>query len=213
MGIFIPRESRDRPFTLEEKILFILENGPYCHFCSNSFILTGTEDLIDEDSFEVHHKKQLAKGGFSIPENAQVMCHNCHDDIHFFVDMFCLEDRVDYEFLTLVYIYFFASSPTPDLKTKYSYLQYARNIRGVSNRFWDYVRSCKKETQVLVFSYYKIRKYDVTNTLIIQKRKVLKSIVYKHKSRTNIFEGVLSLGYEEKLLFGKYRPIVLENSR
>ncbi len=53
----------------------------FCENCKKEAPFQRAKD--NTPYLEVHHKKQLAKGGLDTVENAQALCPNCHRELHY----------------------------------------------------------------------------------------------------------------------------------
>ncbi|HAG53084.1 MAG TPA: hypothetical protein DCL21_04785, partial [Alphaproteobacteria bacterium] len=132
---------------VKNREFLIIRNGPCCHICSKNFISEGQQTLVDSSSFKVYFNEFIDSGSSRESKNTQVMCRGCYKHLNLFMNLFSLERHINHEFLLSAYIFIFAKNPNISVKIKYSHISKFIRLEELVSDFWDYVSSCKKETQ------------------------------------------------------------------
>jgi len=142
-------------------------NGPNCLCCSNSFALIDAYKTIDDEYtagethnvIHIHHITPLYALNAEENTEAEVMCYKCEHLLHVFIDIFRSE-YVKYDFLTTVYIWLFAPTPSKELKVKYSPVLFgitSKDEKTQKKRLYDdfmgFINECEPVVKYLYYAY------------------------------------------------------------
>lgn len=198
--------QKAKPYTKAQRRQILKESGPICPFCSVEFIMINGYGIAKPNNLilDVHHIIPRGNLGKSTLENGIPACNKyCHHDIHDFIDMFRVESNADFKFLTTVYVWFFAKSPTKQTKSRFHYYVYANNLKNLADMFWEYLVTCSKETQALFFLYYRTKSHSYY-TELIQKHTFGFDHTYVHL----VLAGLKALDEKSRMYFGRYNKYV-----
>ncbi|HAG53082.1 MAG TPA: hypothetical protein DCL21_04775 [Alphaproteobacteria bacterium] len=227
---------KQRQFPVWVKRDMVEQNGEHCLFCSAKFNVNkkgGSESIYNEDDYDAHchHKKPIyaldeEEQDLALdPKNGEVMCKKCHEELHFFIDIFAEIEGVDHNFLTTVYVNFFCLNPHKHLKVKYDPVVYD-GLQVLADRFWYlFDKICEPETQYLVYAYY-----NHINKLFKSKGKRLNKAIQRHieyeqrdleqafeslrfKKNLACIDAWLFNGRDSQKFYARYVPIIHRNAK
>ncbi|HAG53081.1 MAG TPA: hypothetical protein DCL21_04770 [Alphaproteobacteria bacterium] len=180
----------------------VKKNGCTCYFCgiNQAKKLKPAQKIYE--LFSVHHIHPLANEGIEDESNYLVMCLKCHEELHMFIDMFRIEENVDYELLTYVFANNFAKNSRGIRQSNRFDPEKFGDAQEMMSTFWKFVLGCQDEVKALFYAYMKYKKEH------LKSRPFQKNCKLKRHHVVRLFQKALRISDKYASIIGKYRKMV-----